>query len=164
MTSKKGLYHLRLSPTDAYLDLSTDYDSLLIDGKPKNDLVRGNSNLYDEEIFQIYKNPVINHISILREKVKKVKKKYKNNNKRYIRRINRNFSNSENYYTKLMNPLFFNFIHLKENKVYCYMMNGKFCITFQTQEKDLDSQNSPNNEHINGAILPNDSQNNEHSS
>jgi len=139
-----------------YLDLSIDYNSLLFGRKPKNDFVKENSNLNDEEYYQIYKNPVINDKSILRERDKKNIIHYR----RYIKGVNNKFSNSDNYYIKLMNPIFLNFIDLKENKVYCYMMNGKFFNSNGTQGKDLNSQNSfsdiPNN---NEASLPNDSQN-----
>ena len=144
------------------LDLSTDNGSLFFDGKSKNDSVKENSNLLDEETSQIYQNPAINNKSIKRKKIKKKKKrkkkkKKKNRYKRCIIRVNKSFSNSDNYDIKLMNPILSNCIPLKENKC---MMNEKFFNLNEAQVKDFDSQKSFSNyKYNNRSSLPDESQN-----
>ena len=149
---------------ELYLDLSTEHGSLLSDGESKNDLVKKNS-----KISQINENPVINDKTILRKKVKKKnKKKNKNKNKnrykRYIKSVNKSFSNSDNYDIKLMNPILENFILLKQNKGYYYMINEKFFNLKEAQAKDLDSQKSFSDyKYNNRSSLPNESESDSYS-
>ena len=143
---------------ELYLDLSTEHGSLLSDGESKNDLVKKNS-----KISQINENPVINDKTILRKKVKK-KNKNKNRYKRYIKSVNKSFSNSDNYDIKLMNPILENFILLKQNKGYYYMINEKFFNLKEAQAKDLDSQKSFSDyKYNNRSSLPNESESDSYS-
>jgi hypothetical protein len=92
----------------------------------------------------------------------KIKKKKKNKNwyKRYIIGVNKSFSDSDIYDIKLMNRALDNYIFLKENKVYCFMIKDKSFNLDEIQEKYLDSQNSfSNNENNNEASLLNESKN-----